>query len=63
VLVATAEKTDASAAELNLAGRFLTEPDLPDFCDAARGLDLAKRADSAASGKDYVVLETLAQAY
>jgi tetratricopeptide (TPR) repeat protein len=63
VLIATAEKKDASAAELNLAARFLSEPDLPAFCDAARGLDMAKRANAAAGGKDYVVLETLAQAY
>jgi hypothetical protein len=59
----TAMKKDASAAELNLAARFVTEKELPEFCDAKLGLDLAKRANEAAAGKDYVVLETLAQAY
>lgn len=63
VLIETAEKKDASGAELNLAARFTTEPDLPEFCDARRGLEFAKRANDAANGKDYAVLETLAQAY
>jgi tetratricopeptide (TPR) repeat protein len=63
VLKETAMKKDASAAELNLAARFVTEKELPEFCDAKLGLDLAKRANEAAAGKDYVVLETLAQAY
>jgi tetratricopeptide (TPR) repeat protein len=63
VLEKTAEKKDASAAELNLAARFITEKDLPEFCDARKGLELAKRANDDASGKDYVVLETLGQAY
>jgi hypothetical protein len=48
---------------LNLAARFMTEPELPEFCNAKQGLDYAKRANDAAAGKDYVVLETLAQAY
>ncbi len=63
VLKETAQKKDASAAELNLAARFMTEKDLPEFCDARQGLDFAKRANDDAKGKDYVVLETLAQAY
>jgi eukaryotic-like serine/threonine-protein kinase len=63
VLEKTAEKKDASAAELNLAARFITEKDLPEFCGARKGLELAKRANQDASGKDYVVLETLGQAY
>jgi eukaryotic-like serine/threonine-protein kinase len=63
VLKQTALQKDASAAELNLAARFLTEKDLPEFCDAHFGLELAKRANDAAAGKDYVVLETLGQAY
>jgi len=63
VLEKTAEKKDASAAELNLAARFMTEKDLPEFCDARKGLELAKRANADASGKDYVVLETLGQAF
>ena len=63
VLEETAMKKDASAAELNLAARFMTEKDLPEFCDARQGLELARRADDAAAGKDYVVLETLGQAY
>jgi hypothetical protein len=48
---------------LNLAARFLTESEFPEFCDAHLGLQLAQRANTAASGQDYVVLETLAQAY
>jgi eukaryotic-like serine/threonine-protein kinase len=63
VLKKTAEKKDASAGELNLAARFMTEKELPEFCDARKGLDLAKRANQDAAGKDYVVLETLGQAY
>jgi eukaryotic-like serine/threonine-protein kinase len=63
VLEKTAEKKDASAAELNLAARFMTEKELPEFCDARKGLELAKRANDDAAGKDYVVLETLGQAY
>lgn len=63
VLEETAAKKDASAAELNLAARFMTEEELPEFCDARKGLELAKRANDAAAGKDYVVLETLGQAY
>jgi tetratricopeptide (TPR) repeat protein len=63
VLKKTAEKKDASAAELNLAARFMTEKDLPEFCDARKGLELAKRANDNSAGKDYVVLETLGQAY
>lgn len=63
VLKATAMKKDASAGELNLAARFVTEPDLPEFCDAKLGLELAQRANAAAAGKDYVVLETLGQAW
>lgn len=63
VLIATAQKKDASAAELNLAARFMTERELPEFCNARDGLALAKRANDAAGGKDYVVLETLGQAY
>ena len=41
----------------------MTEEELPEFCDARKGLELAKRANDAAAGKDYVVLETLGQAY
>jgi tetratricopeptide (TPR) repeat protein len=63
VLKQTAMRSDASAAELNLAARFLTLRELPEFCDARLGLELAKRANAGASGKDYVVLETLGQAY
>jgi tetratricopeptide (TPR) repeat protein len=63
VLKATAMKKDASAGELNLAARFVTERELPEFCDARLGLELAQRANAASAGKDYVVLETLAQAY
>ena len=63
VLKQTAQQKDASAAELNLAARFLTTRDLPEFCDAHLGLDLAQRANAAAAGKDYVILETLGQAY
>ena len=63
VLKATAMKKDASAGELNLAARFVTERELPEFCDAKLGLELARRANAASAGKDYVVLETLAQAY
>jgi eukaryotic-like serine/threonine-protein kinase len=63
VLKQSAMQKDASAAELNLAARFITTADLPEFCDAQQGLELAKRANSGANGKDYVVLETLAQAY
>jgi serine/threonine protein kinase len=63
VLEETARKKDASAAELNLAARFMTEEELPEFCDARKGLELARRANDAAAGKDYVVLETLGQAY
>jgi len=63
VLVSTAQNTDASAGELNLAARFLTEPELPEFCNARLGLETALRANIAAAGKDYVVLETLGQAY
>lgn len=63
VLKQTALKPDASAAELNLAARFLTQEDLRELCEARLGLELARRANSSASGKDYVVLETLAQAY
>jgi len=62
-LTQTAMRKDASAAELNLAARFLTEKQLPEVCDAHLGLELAKRANTAAAGKDYVVLETLGQAY
>jgi eukaryotic-like serine/threonine-protein kinase len=63
VLEQTATKKDAAAGELNLAARFMTEKDLPEFCDARKGLELARRANEAAAGKDYVVLETLGQAY
>ena len=63
VLKQTALQKDASAAELNLAARFLTTRDLPEFCNAPLGLELAQRANTAAAGKDYVVLETLGQAY
>jgi non-specific serine/threonine protein kinase/serine/threonine-protein kinase len=63
VLKQTAMQKDASASELNLAARFLTKEEFPEFCDAHLGLDLAKRANTAAAGKDYVVLETLGQAY
>ncbi len=63
VLKQTALQTDASAAELNLAARFLTQKELPELCDAHLGLQFAKRANTAAAGKDYVLLETLAQAY
>lgn len=63
VLKQTAMQKDASAAELNLAARFITKEEFPAFCDAHLGLDLAKRANTAAAGKDYVVLETLGQAY
>ncbi len=63
VLKQTALQTDASAAELNLAARFLTQRELPELCDAHLGLQFAKRANTAAAGKDYVLLETLAQAY
>jgi tetratricopeptide (TPR) repeat protein len=63
VLKQTALQKDASAAELNLAARFLTTRDLPEFCDAHLGLEFAQRANTAANGKDYVVLETLGQAY
>ena len=63
VLKQTALKPDASASELNLAARFLTQKELPELCDAKLGLDFAQRANTAAAGKDYVVLETLAQAY
>jgi tetratricopeptide (TPR) repeat protein len=59
----TALRKDASAAELNLAARFLTEREFPEFCDARLGLELAQRGNTAAAGNDYVVLETLAQAY
>jgi serine/threonine protein kinase len=63
VLKQTAMQNDASAAELNLAARFLTKEEFPEFCDAHLGLELAQRANKAADGKDYVVLETLGQAY
>ena len=63
VLKATATKPDATSAELNLAARFLTSEELSRVCDARLGLEFALRADRSAAGKDYVVLETLAQAY
>jgi tetratricopeptide (TPR) repeat protein len=63
VLKQTALKPDASASELNLAARFLTQMEFPETCDAKLGLQLAERANAAAAGKDYVVLETLGQAY
>jgi non-specific serine/threonine protein kinase/serine/threonine-protein kinase len=63
VLKETAMRKDASAGELNLAARFLTEKQLPEVCDAPLGLDFAKRANAAAVGKDSVILETLGQAY
>jgi tetratricopeptide (TPR) repeat protein len=63
VLKQTALKPDASASELNLAARFLTQREFPETCDAKLGLQLAERANTAAAGKDYVVLETLGQAY
>jgi non-specific serine/threonine protein kinase/serine/threonine-protein kinase len=63
VLKQTALKPDASASELNLAARFLTQTEFPETCDAKLGLQLAERANAAAAGKDYVVLETLGQAY
>jgi tetratricopeptide (TPR) repeat protein len=63
VLKQTAMRKDASAAEMNLAARFMTTRDLPEFCDARLGLELAQRANAAAAGKDYVILETLGQAY
>ena len=63
VLKTTAMKADATSAELNLAARFLTSEKLPGVCDARLGLKLALRADQSAAHKDYVVLETLAQAY
>jgi serine/threonine protein kinase len=63
VLRQTALKPDASASELNLAARFLTEKSLAEFCDAKLGLQFAQRANTAAGGKDYVLLETLGQAY
>jgi hypothetical protein len=59
VLKQVASQKDASAAELNLAARFLTQKELPEFCDAKLGLELAQRANGAADGKDYVVLQTL----
>jgi non-specific serine/threonine protein kinase/serine/threonine-protein kinase len=63
VLKQTAMQKDASSSELNLAARFLTKEEFPKFCDARLGLELAQRANTAAEGKDYVVLETLGQAY
>jgi eukaryotic-like serine/threonine-protein kinase len=63
VLKQTAMRKDASPAELDLAARFMTKEEFPEFCDASLGLELAKRANTAAAGKDYVVLETLGQAY
>ncbi len=63
VLKQTAMQQDASSSELNLAARFLTKEEFPKFCDAHLGLELAQRANKAAEGKDYVVLETLGQAY
>jgi non-specific serine/threonine protein kinase/serine/threonine-protein kinase len=63
VLKQTAMQKDASAAELNLAARFLTQKELPEYCDAGLGLQLAQRANTAAEGKDYVILQTLGQAY
>jgi serine/threonine protein kinase len=63
VLKQTAMQKDASASEMNLAARFLTKEEFPEFCDARLGLELAQQANKAAEGKDYVVLETLGQAY
>jgi non-specific serine/threonine protein kinase/serine/threonine-protein kinase len=63
VLKQTALQKDASSSELNLAARFITKEEFPAFCDASLGLELAKRANKAAEGKDYVVLETLGEAY
>ena len=63
VLKQTAMQKDASSSELNLAARFLTKEEFPKFCDARLGLELAQRANKVAEGKDYVVLETLGQAY
>jgi len=63
MLKQTAMQKDASASELNLAARFITKEEFPAFCDAKLGLELAKRANNVAAGKDYVVLETLGQAY
>jgi hypothetical protein len=63
VLKQTALKADASASELNLAARFLTQREFPELCDAKLGLQLAQRANASAAGKDYVLLETLGQAY
>jgi tetratricopeptide (TPR) repeat protein len=63
VLKQTAMQKDASASELNLAARFMTKEEFPEFCDAHLGLELAQQANKAGNGKDYVVLETLGQAY
>ena len=58
-----AAQSDGAANELNLAARALVQRDFPELRDYKLGLTLAQRANAAAGGKDYVFLETLAEAY
>jgi len=44
-------------------GCTTSQKNLPEFCDARLRPTLALRANADASGKDHIVLETLAQAY
>jgi tetratricopeptide (TPR) repeat protein len=63
VLTATALKPNASGNELNLAARALVRQAFPELRNYKLGLIFAKRANDAAAGQDYVILETLAEAY